>query len=185
MSIVEPGSDPPFVVVGHVSRPHGTKGEFFIWSLTDRPDSTFVPGVRMRVADASGQEPDPLFPPLEVEEARSYRKGFLVRFLGVDDRTRGELLRDRYLLRPFRETEPLDEGEIFYHQLLGLTAFTVDGEEIGRVLEVYALRPVDLLEVARGQDDSVLIPFTREIVVEWDVEEGRLVVDPPEGLLEL
>lgn len=185
MSAVEPRSDPPFVVVGHVSRPHGTKGEFFVWPLTDHPDSTFVPGVRLHVADASGEQPDPVFPLLEVEEARSYRKGFLLRFVGVDDRTRGEVLRDRYLLRPFHETEPLEDGEIFYHQLLGLMVSTLDGDEVGRVLEVYALRPVDLLEVARGQDDSVLIPFTREIVVEWDVEEGRLVVDPPEGLLDL
>jgi 16S rRNA processing protein RimM len=177
--------DPPFVVVGHVTRPHGTKGEFFIWSLTDRPESTFVPGIRIRVADASGQEPDPLFPPLEVEEARPFRKGYLVRFLGVEDRTRGEILRGRYLLRSFEETEPLDEGELFYHQLLGLTVHTPDGSEVGRVLEVYDLRPVDLLEVSRGRDDSILIPFTREIVVEWDLEKGRLVVNPPEGLLDL
>lgn len=177
--------NPPFVVVGHVTRPHGTKGEFFIWSLTDRPESTFAPGVRMQVADRSGQEPDPIFPSLEVEEARPFRKGYLVRFLGVEDRTRGELLRDRYLLRPFEETEPLEEGEVFYHQLLGLVVHTLDGREVGRILEVYDLRPADILEVSRGDDDSVLIPFTREIVVEWDLEGGRLVVDPPEGLLDL
>jgi 16S rRNA processing protein RimM len=176
---------PPWVVVGHVNRPHGARGEFFLWSLTDHPEATFVPGIQLRVSDPSGDEPDPLFPPLEIESVREYRRGYLVRFRGLDDRDRAELIRDRYLMRPFAETEPLEEGEIFYHQLLGLTAYTRDGKRIGRVLEVYPLRPVDLLEVARDSGESLLIPFRREIVVEWDLATGRLILDPPEGLLEL
>ncbi len=177
--------DPPFVIVGRLTRPHGTKGEFLIRSLTDHPDRTFVPGVRLQVADPTGAEPDPLFPPLEVGEARAYRQGYLVRFVGVEDRTRGDILRERYLLRPFDEAEPLAEDELFHHQLQGLTVVTREGDPVGRVLGVYSLQPFDLLEVARPEADPLLIPFTREIVVEWDLDRGELVVDPPDGLLEL
>jgi len=182
---VEANTNPSFVVVGHITRPHGTKGEFFVWSLTDRPDSTFLPGARLFVGSPGGREPDPVFPPLEISEVRPYRRGFLVRFTGLEDRTRAELLRERDLLRPFEETDPLDEGEIFYHQLLGIRVETRAGERVGTVREVYALRPVDLLEVDRVEGESLLVPFTKDIVVEWDLEDRRLVIDPPEGLLDL
>lgn len=177
-------NDPPFVVVGHVSKPHGTKGEFFVWPLTDHPEAAFEPGVELRIADPAGELPDERFPPVRVEEVRPYRRGFLLRLEGIDDRDRADVLRNRYLIRPFEAVEPLAEDEIFYHQLLGLKVVTRDGTEVGVVREVYGLRPADLLEV-RGAERDHLIPFTREIVVEWSVEEGRLVVDPPRGLLEL
>ena len=181
---MERTSDPPFVVVGHLNKPHGTKGDFFVWPLTDHPDSCFAPGVVLRISDPEGRDPDERFPPVRVEEVRTYRKGFLVRFEGIGDRDRADFLRDRYLLRPFEETEPLEEGELFYHQLLGLTVVTPDGVEIGRVREVYGLHPHDLLDI-RGAERDHLIPFSREVVIGWSVEEGRLVVDPPPGLLDL
>lgn len=176
--------DPEFVVVGHVSKPHGTKGEVFVWPLTDRPGSTFRPGAEFRISDRGGTEPDPESPPMRIATLRAYRNGFLLLFEGVEDRNRAEDLRDRYLLRRFAETEPLEEGEIFYHQLLGLLVVTVDGREVGRVKEVYDLRPADLLEVEGAERDH-LVPFTRDVVVDWSVDEGRIVIDPPEGLLEL
>lgn len=176
--------DPSYLVVGHVSRPHGTRGELLVWPLTDRPDRAFVPGAELSVGDPDATAADPLFPRLRVAEARAYRKGFLIRFDGVDDRDRAEILLGRYLLLPFAETEPPEEDELLYHQLLGMTVVTRGGETVGEVLEVFPLRPADLLEVSRGEG-TVLIPFTRAIVVEWDLETRRLVVDPPEGLLDL
>jgi 16S rRNA processing protein RimM len=155
-----------------------------VWPLTDRPDSTFASGVELRVGDGDATAPDPLFPPLRITEGRPYRRGFLLRFEGIHDRDRADLLAERYLLRPFEEIEPPEADEILYHQLLGMTVVTRQGETVGEVREVFSLRPADLLEVSRGRD-TVLIPFTKEIVVEWDVERGRLVVDPPEGLLDI
>jgi 16S rRNA processing protein RimM len=176
--------DPEFVVVGHVSKPHGTKGELFVWPLTDRPESTFKPDMDLLVSDAGAQAPDPRFPPIRIAAVRPYRKGYLVFARGVEDRDGAEALRDRYLLRPFSETEPLENGEVFYHQLLGLRVVTVEGQEIGRIREVYELRPAELLEI-EGADRDHLIPFTKQVVVRWDLDEGLLVIDPPEGLLEL
>ena len=176
--------DPEVVVVGHMSKLHGTRGEILVWPLTDRPDTTFQPGVDLLVSDDAGSDPDPAFPPVRVLAVRPYRKGLLVFFEGIEDRDRAELLRDRYLLRTFDEIEPLKEEEIFYHQLLGLLVVTTDGLEVGRVKEVYELSPTDLLEI-EGEEKNHLIPFTRKVIVEWSVEEGRMVIDPPEGLLDL
>ncbi|MEX1256991.1 MAG: ribosome maturation factor RimM [Gemmatimonadota bacterium] len=179
-----PAQDPDFVVVGHFSKPHGTKGELFVWPLTDRAETTFAPGVRLYVSDPKGELPDPEFAPVRTSSVRPFRRGFLILFEGIADREAAEVLRDRYLLRPFDEIEPLAEGELFYHQLLGMTVVTTDGEEVGRVREVYALRPADLLAV-EGPNGEHLIPFTREIVSGWELEEGKLVINPPAGLLDL
>jgi 16S rRNA processing protein RimM len=178
-------ADPPFVVVGHITRPHGTKGEFFIWSLTDRPDDAFVEGGFLTVARSEGDLPDDLFPPLRIRSVRPFRKGFLLCFEGIHDRNAAEMLRDRYLLRPFAEIPPLEEGEAFYHQLLGAEVVTREGRELGKVREVYPLRPTDLLEVVAEDGSSTLIPYTSEVIVEFDAAAGRVVVDPPEGLLDL
>lgn len=176
--------DPEFVVVGHVSKPHGTKGEVYVWPLTDRSETTFRVGAEFSISDPEGERPDHDFPAVRVGAVRPYRRGFLVLFDHIDDRNAAETLRDRYLLRRFEDTEPLEQDEIFYHQLLGLRVVTVAGVEVGRVKEVYELRPADLLEV-EGPERDYLIPFTKEVVVSWDVGEGRVVIDPPEGLLEL
>lgn len=176
------GDHPPFLVVGHLNKAHGTRGELFIWPLTDYPETHFTPGVVHFPGDDEGRTPSADLEPLTIESVRPYRKGFLARFRGIDDRTAAEQLRGRYLLRPFQAMDELAEGEIFYHELLGSTVVTRDGSVLGSVREVYALKPADLLEVA-GPDGDIMLPLIPEMVVEFDREEGKVVVDPPEGLL--
>jgi len=178
------GSHPPFIVVGRVSRSHGTKGELLVTSLTDRPESTFQVGVELRIGDTEGREPDEFFPPVRIAEVRPHQAAFLIRFEGLDDRTEADFLRGRYLLRPFEDVEPADDDELFYHELLGMTVVTREGRELGTIREVHFLAPADLLDVSDGRSEY-LIPYSRSIVVSVDVEAGRIVVDPPEGLLDL
>lgn len=177
-------TDPGFLVVGILDKVHGIKGAFFVRALTDHPESTFAPGVVLRMGDETGQSPDPDLPPLRVTSAQPHRHGFLMSFGGVETRNEAEVLRGRYLLRPMSELEPLEDGELFYHQLLGMEVVLVDGTRLGEVAEVYELEPSDLLEV-RGQDKEYMIPFRDPVVVNVDVDAGKIVVDPPEGLLDL
>lgn len=176
--------DPGFLAVGHLSKPHGIDGEFVVSPLTDHPEGTFAPGVVLRLADPSGMRPDPDLPPLRVVASRPFKEGFLVTFGGVETRSEAEALRGRYLLREASDVEPLGEDEYFYHDLLGLQVYTRDGTLLGRVREVYELTSADLLEV-RGEAREYMIPFRKEFLVEVDLAGGRVVVDPPEGLLDL
>lgn len=178
----DPSRHPSHLVVGHLNKPHGMKGEIFVWPLTDHPGSHFAPGAVHFPGDGEAREPAELRPPLEIESVRPYRKGFLAKFAGVDDREGAEHLRGLYLLRPFEAVDPLADDEVFYHQLLGAEVTTVEGVAVGEVTEVYPIKPADLLQV-RGADGEALIPMAPEIVVEVDRERGRVVVDPPEGLL--
>ena len=173
---------PRFLAVGHLSRAHGTKGELFVRPLTDHPDGVYAPGVVLRLGD---REPDPDMPALRIESVRSVRDGFLVGFGGVEDRNRAELLRGRYLFREAAELEPLAEDEVFYHDLLGMSVVTVDGIELGEVTEVFETQPADLLEVRHEDGGEHLIPLRKGLVVQLDLDVRRLVIDPPEGLLDL
>jgi 16S rRNA processing protein RimM len=176
--------DPPWLVVGHINKPHGIKGEVFVWSLTDHPEGIYAPGVVLHVADASQAHPDETIEPMVIETVRPYRRGFLVRFQGAGDRSQAETLRDRYLLRSMADIAPLADDEVFYHQLIGMRMELPDGTLVGTVREVYELRPSDLLEV-RTATGTRLIPFVDHVVTEVHRDEGRMVIDPPEGLLDL
>ena len=170
--------------MGHVNKPHGTRGEVFVWPLTDHPEEAFSEGMVLLPAGPDERTPDATRPPLRVAKARPFRRGFLVGFEGFESRSDAEPLRDRYLLRPFEDVPPPAEGELFYHEMLGMTVVTRDGEVVGEISEVYELRPADMLEV-RGPEGTILIPFTSRVVVSVDRSEGRMIVDPPPGLLDL
>lgn len=176
------GGHPPFLVVGHLNKAHGTKGELYIWPLTDYPGSHFIPGAVHLPGDRDAENPSSTLPELTIESVRPYRKGFLARFAGVDDRTAAERLCGCYLLRPFETIDELADDEIFYHELLGATVVTREEAEVGTVTEVYPVRPSHLLEVT-GAGGDVLLPLHPRFVVEFDRERRRVVVDPPEGVL--
>jgi 16S rRNA processing protein RimM len=174
---------PQHLVVGHLNKAHGTKGEIFVWPLTDHPESAFAPGVDLHLGDANGDLATDA-PTLRIEASRAYRRGFLVRFRGMDDREGIDDLLGRYVLRAIEELEELEEGETFYHDLLGMDVVTVEGEPVGEVIEIYELKPADLLEV-RGPEKTFMIPYISEMIKSVSVEDNRIVLDPPPGLLEV
>jgi 16S rRNA processing protein RimM len=176
--------DPQFLVVGHINKSHGTRGELFVWPLTDHPESVYAPGVVLRLGNADSDEPDPDLPPLCIEAVRLHRKGYLVHFGGFEDRNQSDLVRGQYLFRETEALEPLADGEVFYHQLLGMKVETTDGTHVGEITEVYELSPAHMLEV-RGPDREILVPFLKNVIIEVDKEARRIVIDPPAGLLDL
>lgn len=172
------------LVVGHVTKPHGTRGEVFVWPLTDEVEALYAPGRRLLLGTTGG-DLDTNAEPLIVERSRPFKRGVLVKFEALGDRTAVEPLSQRYLLVPIGELAPLAEGEVFYHQLLGLEVVTAEGEVVGRVREVYDTEPAHLLEVRAESGRQHLVPFSERIVRKVDLEARRLVIQPPAGLLEL
>ena len=177
-------SRPSHLVVGHLNKPHGTRGELFLWPLTADPEGTFAAGIDLYLAEEAGEMPDPAFPPARVQAVRPFKRGFLVKLEGIDSRDQAEWFAGRYVVRPIGEVRPLEADEVFYHDLLGMRVETSDGAVVGEIVEVYELRPVHLLEVAR-ESGTVLVPFARDMVRRLDRDAGRLVMELPEGLLDL
>ena len=177
-------SAPELAIVGRVRKAHGIHGELVIEPLTDAPDAVFAPGRRLFAGTIEGDAaPDERT--LVVEESRPFKGGgWIVAFADLVDRNEAERWRDRYLLAPRAELDPIGDDEIYLHDLHGLE-IVLDGSEerVGEVVDVYELPQGVMLDVRRGQG-TVLIPFRGEIVRRVDLEARRVFIDPPEGLLE-
>ena len=174
---------PEWLVVGQLSKPHGNKGELLVWPLTDSPEAVFAEGRELLMGDRNGQ-PGEVLEKLTVVARRAYKRAWLVTMAEIGDRNAAEEIAGRYLLIPIDQAEPRAEGEHFYHELLGSEVVTVEGTSVGRVREVYDTDPAHLLEV-KAEGKIHLIPFTEQVIREVDRETRRIVIDPPDGLLEL
>ena len=171
-------------MVGRIGRPQGIKGEVTVEVRTDDPQDRFAAG-RVLVTDPVERGP------LTVESSRQQGKYLVVLFCGPDgtlvaDRNAAELLRDTLLLVDVADLPPLaDEDEYYDTQLVGLAAELTDGSSLGEVTDVLHLPGGDVLVVRRSHGVEALVPFVRAIVPTVDLPSGRLVVDPPDGLLGL
>jgi 16S rRNA processing protein RimM len=167
------------LVVGRIGRAHGVKGEVAVEVRTDDPDRRFAAGSSLRT--------DPVERgPLTVVRSRPHSGRLLVLFQGVADRDAAESLRGTLLTVDSADSQPLDDPDEFYdHELMGLAVVTLDGSPVGEVTDVLHPPGPDLLVVGREDGGEVLVPFVRDIVPTIDVPAGRLVLDPPPGLLDL
>jgi 16S rRNA processing protein RimM len=162
-------------VVGRIGRPHGLSGEVTVQVSTDFPEQRFAVGAQLR--SDTGRT-------LTVETVRPHRGVLLVRFAGITDREGAADLRGGTLSVDATDLPDLTDPDEFYdHQLEGLAAVGPDGVALGRVREVVHAPASDLLvlDTANGE---VLVPFVRAIVPEVDLAGGRVVLDPPAGLLD-
>jgi 16S rRNA processing protein RimM len=112
------------------------------------------------------------------------KDGWLLTLEEITDRTEAERWNGRHLLTLTEELSDPDEGEVFAHELVGMTLVDADnGETIGEVIEFYDL-PQGLLLEFRGPKGVHSVPFVEEFVEEVDREERRIVVRLPDGLID-
>ncbi len=168
------------VVVGRVAKAHGITGELAVDVRTDSPEQRFALGTSMTARLRDGVERT-----LTVSAARQHAGRLLVRFEEVPDRNEAETVRGALLLGDTADLPPTDDPDEFYdHELEGLAAVLLDGTHVGTVREIAHGLGGELLVVDRADGGELLVPFVREIVPEVDVRGGRVVLDPPEGLIE-
>ena len=166
------------VVVGRIGRPHGVRGEVTVEVRTDDPDLRFVPGAVLRT------DP-PERGPITITGVHWHSGTLLLRLEGVDSREAAEAVRNTELVVAVSDLPEIEDPDSFYdHQLVGLAARLADGSELGAITAVRH-EAQDLLVVRRAEGGEVLIPFVSAIVPTVDLAGGFVVVDPPEGLLEL
>ncbi|MEV1291794.1 ribosome maturation factor RimM [Pseudonocardia sp. NPDC049635] len=169
------------VLVGVVVRVHGLRGEVVVDARTDSPRDRFAPGAVLRAVRRGGTGPAVL----TVTSARPHSGRWLVLFDGVADRDAAEALRGVQLLLPTAELDaPEDPDEFHVHQLTGLRAELADGTVAGEVVDVVHGPGGSLLVVRRPAGHDALVPFVGAIVPTVDLAGGRVVLDPPEGLLD-
>jgi 16S rRNA processing protein RimM len=173
---------PELLSVGRVRKPHGIRGELVVDPLTDTPDAIFASGCRLFVGTVQGK-PDPAGRELHIRRGRRANDGWILEVEEIRDRTEAERWRDLHLLLPSDELSPLEEGEVYLHDLVGMRVEEVSGAPVGTVADVYELPQGLLLEIT-GERQGALIPFSDEVVRSVDAEARLIVVDPPAGLFE-
>jgi 16S rRNA processing protein RimM len=167
---------PHFITVGKVKSPHGVYGETRIVCLTDYP-SRFRPGLEVLLS-----------PPLEysdrltIERVRWHRRSLLIKFKGISSRSEAEQLKGRRLVVPREEAVKLPADTFWIYEIIGLEVCTSDGQVLGRVTEVLRTGSNDVYVVKDKRE--YLIPATKEVIKQVDLENGRLIIEPMPGLLE-
>lgn len=168
------------MVVGRFRRPHGMKGECTIFPLTDDPGRVFAPGQELWTVDLAGEA---MGSPLTVERSRAYHREWLIKFSGIDQRDALERYRDGFLAVPTADAVPLEDGEVYLHELDGFAVRLEDGTPVGLVSGYYETAAGLVIEV-QGPKREFLLPYRKEFVTQVDRAGRRLVIAPPDGLLD-
>ena len=152
------------IALAAVAGAHGIKGEVRLKLFTDsaanlgRHDHLFVAGIDR-----------------ELETLRGGGGGAVARFSGVNDRSAAEALRGSLVEVERSALPPLEEGEYYHADLVGIACVDRDGAEVGSVVAVENFGAGDLLEVQTGDGRRPLIPFRPGVA---DFENGRIILDP-------
>lgn len=154
------------VKVGFIRKPHGLQGFVKMQALTDFVEERFQIGEVFFLEDEQDR--------VKLEDIKSQKDGFLVKFEGIDTVEDAEALRGLYLLIPKDYRQDLDNSSFYPDQLQGMFVF-VGEKELGRVvkLELYPANPV---LIVKGEESSFQIPFVKAAIKEVDKKAGRIVL---------
>jgi 16S rRNA processing protein RimM len=167
------------VAIGEIARAHGLRGEVRVTPLTDHPER-FERVTECVLWDATrdGRETR------RITTARRHGDALVVAFAGCDGVDDARALVGRLIAVPRDEALPPPPGSFYPWQLEGARVTTEDGRPVGRVVGIEHAGAQDLWIVA-GEGREHLIPAVSDIVIDVDVAAARVVIRPPEGLLDL
>lgn len=169
-----------WLAIGKITSPQGLKGEVRVYPDSDFPQRFLEPGQRWLLSAGDSQ-------PQAVELlAGRYVDGkglYVLQFAGVSDRNQAEALRGALILVPEGDRPPLEPGEFHLLDLIGLPVIDQATQtQVGTVISVIPAGN-DLLEVETLDHQQALIPLVREIVPVVDLENGRIEITAPPGLI--
>jgi 16S rRNA processing protein RimM len=153
-------------MIGQVLRPHGVRGEVRVEPFTDLPER-FEWLERIYV----GEPPQAVV----VDSVRFHQGTILLKLQGDDDRDAAEARRGQRLFVPEDEAIPLEEGEYFIHDLIGLKAFDDTGRSLGTLVEVLETGANNVF-VIRGPLGELLLPDIPDVIHEIDFANSRLTI---------
>ena len=168
------------IAVGHIIGVHGLRGEVKVELYTDFPQR-FAPGVVLLVGEELAEE--------TIEQVREHKTHLLMKFAGIDGRSAAEGMRNLWLFVDEADAAQLEEGVYWIHDIIGLDVFTEQGESVGRITDVLETGSNDVYVVAaagdfnRGRD--VLLPALDDVILTVDLEQRRMIVHLPDGLLDV
>ena len=166
------------LLVGIVARAHGNKGQVIVNPETDFPDERFAPG-NVLVVEHAGQTAERRIATVRFHQGRP-----VIGFDGVATMDEAEALAGAALKVPASALAPLPGRTYYRHDLVGCAVTTKDGALVGTVTDVEGSRERSRLVIA-GRGGEVMVPMVEPICLRVDPAAKTIVIDPPEGLLDL
>ena len=164
-------------LVGRIARAHGIRGQVIVNPETDFPDQRFQPGAELFIERGGRVEA------LTVTSARFHRERPVIGIAGVETMNDAEALAGQELRVPIERLAVLPPGTFYRHDLIGCLVEAPDGTEVGIVRDVEGTLTGSRL-VVDGAGGEVLVPLVAPICTLVDPAAKRIVIDPPEGLIE-
>ena len=169
------GSGSVLICVGLLGSARGLKGELRVKSFTANARDIASYGT---LTDETGAQA------FELKVTAKHKDQLVVRIEGVNDRNAAEALNGQKLYVERSRLPEAQEDEFYFSDLAGLDAELVDGTPFGRVVQAEDYGGGPFLEVKAPGHGTVLVPFTKAAVPQVDLSGGKVVIDPPAGLLE-
>jgi 16S rRNA processing protein RimM len=167
-------TEPRFLVVGQVAKPHGVRGDVRVILHTDLPERfTWLEEIYI-----GEKEPRPI----SIEYVRFHKNWVLLKLDGYDDRNAAESLRGQLLQVREDQAIPLEEDEYFLFQLIGLAVIGDDGSHLGELVQVIETGANNVF-VVHGPQGEILIPDIADVVQDIDFANSQITVNLPPGLL--
>ncbi|SDX89841.1 ribosome maturation factor RimM [Citreimonas salinaria] len=162
--------------VGAIAGAFGVTGEVRLKSFTADPRA---------IADYGPLTTEDGRRTFQLELGGEIKAGFAARLEGIETKEQADALRGTRLFAPRDRLPALPEDEFYHADLIGLAVYDTGGAHLGVVHAVHDHGAGDLLELHLPEGGkTVLLPFTRAAVPTVDIAAGRIVADPPEGLLD-
>ncbi|HUN05486.1 MAG TPA: ribosome maturation factor RimM [Aggregatilineales bacterium] len=170
---------PAYLLIGEILRPHGVVGELKMRVLTAYPERLRELKTVFLADDPESGTPDSY----TLDHVRFHHDYALIKLKEIPDRTAAERFRELFVLVAINDAIPLDEGEHYLFQLIGMTVETEAGESLGTLADVMETGANDVYVVESKEYGEVLIPATEHTILNTDTETRRITVRLPEGLL--
>lgn len=169
------------VVIARIIKARGIRGEVACEIETDFPERFQA----LERDDVTVVMPNGLRLVLKLEHHWFHQNRVILKFSGTDTMTAAERLVGGRLVISQMEALELEADEFYEYELIGLEAITAAGQSLGRVTGLLRTGGTDLLVIESATRSEILIPFVDDICTEVDLENRRIQINPPEGLLEL
>lgn len=166
------------ILLGKVSGTHGIKGELKISCYSGEYDTL----LKLRTLLLRGSEGDLVN--FEMDSARIHSGKAIVKLKGFATINDVSHLTGREVVIVRSQLPATDEGEYYWHDLIGLRVLVSDGTELGTLAEIFSTGSNDVY-VIKGADREYLIPAIEDVIQEIDLTAGTMTVTPLEGLLDL
>ena len=176
---MEPDAQFSFIAIARITRTRGNKGEVLVELFTDFPDRfNALEEVWLEFDDGRRRQ-------ISLENTWEHKGRRVLKFVGVDSISAAEALVGCWVEVPAEQSVQLPEGTYFDHDLIGCLVEDVQGCHLGVVNEILRIAGNSQLVIKKSFGKELLIPAVGSICKSISISEKRIIVDPPEGLMDL